>query len=369
VFRYALEHWAPDSYRIQVFHDAPLTEEQSAQVQALQKHCESANAVVQTVALSGDLDENTRLFWESLKAPQLPHVTLQLPVSSGSTSLVWSGSLAELQVSSLFTSPVRTQIVRSLEGGESAVWVFLESGDEARDNEIFSQVEAEVARLQQTLKLAPIEAADLAELSGSPTELTIRFSCVRVSRTDPVEQVFRDILLSVEPDLRDPELISEPMLFPVFGRGRALYALIGEGISSQMVEEGARFLIGGCQCTVKVQNPGTDLLLTAAWETYVAPEVPEPPQYVAIPGTSSPAPVMQEAASTGSEATVTVSASEAPVAPQEDSTAASGASEPGHSAEPAVTASSPQKSGASPLAVALLAGGLVLLVMAWARRS
>jgi len=55
------------------------------------------------------------------------------------------------------------------------------------------------------------------------------------------------------------------MAFPVFGRGRALYALVGDGINKETIGEACVFLATACTCMVKEQNPGTDLILAADW--------------------------------------------------------------------------------------------------------
>jgi cobalamin biosynthesis Mg chelatase CobN len=64
------------------------------------------------------------------------------------------------------------------------------------------------------------------------------------------------------------------MVFPVFGRARALYALVGQGINADMIKEAAVFLTEGCQCTVKAENPGVDLLVPVRWDDVI--EVSEP---------------------------------------------------------------------------------------------
>jgi hypothetical protein len=61
------------------------------------------------------------------------------------------------------------------------------------------------------------------------------------------------------------------MAFPIFGRGRALYALVGNGIAPDLIEEASQFLCGACQCTVKRENPGVDLLMHVAWDQLVEP--------------------------------------------------------------------------------------------------
>ena len=83
-----------------------------------------------------------------------------------------------------------------------------------------------------------------------------------MSRTDPAEKLLVETLLSTEPDLRGRD---EPMAFPVFGRGRVLYALVGAGVNAENVRHTLDFLVGGCSCTIKRENPGVDLLLTADW--------------------------------------------------------------------------------------------------------
>jgi hypothetical protein len=59
------------------------------------------------------------------------------------------------------------------------------------------------------------------------------------------------------------------MAFAVFGRGRALFAQVGKGITEQNIEEDCTFLIGPCGCEVKRANPGTDLLIAADWSTWL----------------------------------------------------------------------------------------------------
>lgn len=122
-----------------------------------------------------------------------------------------------------------------------------------------------------------------------PDRENAKFPIVDVSRDDPGEAVFRRMLLMSEPDLRDYD---EPMAFPVFGRGRALYALVGAGINPDTIAEACMFLTSRCSCVVKELNPGMDLLMTANWDaaaeqvyaesaaataSAVPPEPPPPP--------------------------------------------------------------------------------------------
>ena len=45
--------------------------------------------------------------------------------------------------------------------------------------------------------------------------------------------VLLQMLLNTEDDLKT---MKEPMAIPVFGRGRALYALVGKGINEETIE-------------------------------------------------------------------------------------------------------------------------------------
>ena len=71
-----------------------------------------------------------------------------------------------------------------------------------------------------------LKEEDLASrvLSVPESALKVAFSLQRVSRVDPGETLLAHCLLGTEDDLEDTR---EPMAFPVFGRGRALLALVG----------------------------------------------------------------------------------------------------------------------------------------------
>ncbi|HUG17957.1 MAG TPA: hypothetical protein VMM56_03205 [Planctomycetaceae bacterium] len=229
--------------------------------------------IVKTVNLETELAENEMLqsIWEKNQSDSLPHLVLHSPPKWGPPQTVWSGELTIANTEPLQDSPVRTQIVKRLISGDSVVWVLLESGDKQKDDLAFELLNAEIALLQTKLKLPEIDKQDLADLSVAPESLKISFSAVRVSKDDAAEGPFVEMLLGVEPDLREKDFINQPMVFPVFGRGRALYALVGDGIAADLIEEAGQFLTGACQCTVKRDNPGVDLLMNVDWNRFVEP--------------------------------------------------------------------------------------------------
>ena len=52
----------------------------------------------------------------------------------------------------------------------------------------------------------------------------------------------------------------------VFGRGRCLGGVIGNGITADNIKEGAGLLVAPCSCKFKIQSPGFDLLISTDWE-------------------------------------------------------------------------------------------------------
>lgn len=278
VFRFALEQWRPDAYQVFIYHDQDLSAEQTQFIERLQREGSAsggANLQVRLIDLRGELQSGDRERLEQTGLTALPQIVVNLPRKAGDgETFVGAAELSEEQVERLVNSPARVELAKRLLDGE-VVWVFLTGGDASQDDARLTALETELAGLQQTLQLPAIQQEDLKELTVAPEELKIRFSALRVDRNDPAEKWFVEMLLSTEPDLRDEELAGEPMAFPIFGRGRTLYALVGMGINADMIKEAAEFLTGPCQCTVKAENPGVDLLLPVRWDDYIVPTEPE----------------------------------------------------------------------------------------------
>ena len=95
------------------------------------------------------------------------------------------------------------------------------------------------------------------------------------------------MLLATESDLREEFENGTPMAFPVFGRGRVLFALLGDGIATSTIEEASRFLAGACQCTVKADNPGVDLLVAFDWDAHVQITAPKKGEDLPLTGLGS----------------------------------------------------------------------------------
>lgn len=292
VFRYALEQWRPDNFEVIVFHKGPLSDAEKALAAKVEpKNIDAsytANAWARMVDLDASPDAALVELWEQQETKTLPWMLVRSPAKFGKPLDVVSQEFNEENVTSLLDSPLRKKITDGILKGDSVVWVLLKSGDEAKDVAAEEIMQGELKRLQGELKLPEIDEQDIEDgfLSVNPDELKLRFSMITVARDDAQEQAFVQMLLTVEPDLRDPEFANEPMALPIFGRGRALYALIGKGINAETIEDAGRFLTGACQCTVKAQNPGVDILTSVDWDRLVVPTLEKDTILPALAGLS-----------------------------------------------------------------------------------
>ena len=276
VFRFALERWEADSYTIIIVPGtggklSAAEEEVTAFLQSkgsTDSATANLNIRIDPENVGEDVGATLRLIYPSkLPGPDVP--------------AIWSGALIMKNARALVDSPARRKIVTRLLNGESATWVLVESGDKGKDDKAASEIEKAFLKAKSELKipdgvLTVEEAQEVSQTDGrdqddilrSKIPLKIDFSLIQISRDDPAEAIFREMLLHMEDDLG--EFTDEPMVFPVFGRGRALEPLIGRGINLENVFEHTSYFCGACSCEIKNQNPGVDLLIAADWETAVA---------------------------------------------------------------------------------------------------
>ena len=267
VFRYALEHWPADAFELLVLHQGPLTAAQKAEIAALRP--ESANLSITEVDLNDEISPDLKAVASMVAKKPLPQLVMRFPSSSGKVEPILSLSLAEAKTRpALWTSPARETIADRIGQGESAVWVMIESGNKQRDDATAALIETRLEYLMSVLSLPKLDELDIANglVSIAEEDLRLDFSLLRLSRGDPAEHDFIDMLLHTE---RGLEQVRDPIVVPVFGRGRALYALVGDGIRAETIEQAASFLIGKCSCQVKEKNPGTDLHFNTDWSNLI----------------------------------------------------------------------------------------------------
>lgn len=250
VFQYALARWPAGAYRVVIRHHGALSPEvkQLAEVQ----RAGEVNITVRTEELARK--SNTR------GAGNLTSMIVYYPTSAKIEKPAFAGPVTDTTIGALTDSPVRRELVRRLIAGHASVWLLLESGRKAADDAAATVLAQQLAKSDKTLKL-PVPPG---------RTILVKFSMLRVSRSDLAERVLKATLVGTEPDLRKS---TEPMAFCVFGRGRAMPALVGKGIDAQNVREYCAFVTGMCSCQVKSLCPGVDLLLRGRWtQRSVAPK-------------------------------------------------------------------------------------------------
>lgn len=274
VFRFALERWPADKYELVILHDGPLSDSDGARVIALgrsdYRSPVSANFQLQAIDVSKTKDVELKKLWEKSDSDGKPLMVTLYPRNAQEVPdriadvVPFTDDVAEYVVD----SPVRQQVVKRLVDGDSAVWIFVPSGNTEQDDAALKRLTEHVEKNEKQLELPPQDEIEADEFFSEETniELRLSFSIVTLKRDDPKERFLLNMLLESEPDLKD---LDEPMAFPVLGRGRVLYALVGKGIFEDTIAMASSFIVGPCSCQVKEQNPGFDLLLAVDWDEKV----------------------------------------------------------------------------------------------------
>jgi len=265
VFRYALERWTADPYRLMIFHKGQISTENTHLLKGLEHLSFQGDSTLNLVIQYTDL---TKTGENPLQGRDgnltYPLMMLFYPEETGIPYPLWLGELTKSNIELLKTSPARKEIAELLISGETAVFLFLECGDSELDQNYYNRLKQDLEILSTKLKI-PTTGIDI---EGNPIEVDdfqnvdLNFSIKKVSRKNPAEQIFINMLLGTESDLSDYQI---PLVFPVFGQGRSLYALVGAGINKNTIEKACRSLVDWCSCEIKALHQGVDLLFLAQW--------------------------------------------------------------------------------------------------------
>ena len=281
VFRYALERWRPDHCQVIVFHDGKLSDVQEQLVQSFEKETidkgGSANAEIVRSQIGKEADKKRNELWSTLRdQPQvtLPYVVIRTSLGSGEMVNHWRGPLEDAPKANLFHSPIRRELTRRLLAGDSVVWLMLKSNDAKKDQAIRSLLTVELERLGKKLQLPDGIGLPGSELYAE-VPLLLKFTILEMDPKDPQEQLLIKLMTGFESGTQN-----EPLLAPVFGRGRALEVIPAKQMNEGLIEDLTMFLCGACSCQVKERNPGFDLLLSTNWNRELYGEDGETPPAV-----------------------------------------------------------------------------------------
>lgn len=302
VFRYALERWRPDTYQVYLFRDGPLKGEAKAAVERLMQHGPSEKNVANVEVLDIDLEAKPEQgyvdYYNRQGKPKLPWMTVRADNLDRNTVTIWSGTPSEDIVTKLLDSPARREIAKRLLAGETSVWVFLECGEPNTDGAAVGVLDKELKRLAGLLKLPVLTDDPADKLTAKGPPLKLAFSILRIAADDENEVLFKAMLKKSESGFEPRQVLAinnlnanltmllnnqplaavscascffpppkEAMTFPIFGRGRMMGGLLGEGVTPENIADGCRILIAPCSCKVKAQSAGFDLLMAMDWDT------------------------------------------------------------------------------------------------------
>ena len=262
VFRCALENWPARDYQVVIFHRGALDMDVQDLVTAMKEAPLrwGANIATSTADVLEEMDEATLALWKTQTNAEPPWMVVLAPPNEEYSPVLWAGRFGADTVKAVLDSPARKKAIEALVRGDSAVWVLLECGDAMRD-------EAAVDTLAGTLKRLEKDSRLSASITSAPPvkfrlPLRVAFSLVRVTRNDPAEEFFVNLLSHGE--RFHP---GKPAAFPVFGRGRTLSPISGKHLDDEFILDACSFITGACSNGVKELRPGKDLLLCVRWDS------------------------------------------------------------------------------------------------------
>ena len=271
VYRYAMYRWQPTPYEVYLMHDGPVSDGDADVLARIKQLSRDKQNPANVLAFDVDLSEadaldripaDVKRFWESQEKSTTPTYLITSPVGIH----VFHGALNKDGLDQLVNSPARKSLTRELAAGKAGVLLLLDGNDKQASDEAYEllkQVAADISTGKVSLYKSPSElpaagppgtgdspgspdatndpkseetpadadtaAGDTADADTaadadagedeSSKAASVEIAVVRIRRDDPSEQWLVRTLLAVEDDLTD---FTEPMVFAVYGRARAL---------------------------------------------------------------------------------------------------------------------------------------------------
>ncbi|MEM9645100.1 MAG: hypothetical protein AAF989_08895 [Planctomycetota bacterium] len=283
VFRYALERWTPDESEIIVFHDTELS---SAHRSLLDLQSPAKTILIDV--RDDELDPEYTALWKQIPSDltkQVPLLTVRTKIGKGRWINHTCRPLSADAVKQTLTSPARTELQDRLLAGHAIVWLLVQSGNQEKDQAARDLVRGRFTALAKNVSLPEGIGLPGSELFAE-VPLLLRFSLLEIDPKNEQESFLVDLLTRFHSEAFDN---GEPLLVPVFGRGRALEVLPASRVSARLIDDLTHFLSAACSCQVKDQNPGFDLLMPTDWDLELfGVEGDRPPDRSALEGQNRP---------------------------------------------------------------------------------
>ena len=266
----------PDYYRAVVIYDAETPGESDEGIKAIQAKTEdkikSLNLLIRKIDMAGkvDIDEKTAELLKLLKPEKYPFTIIYFPESSDIEKPLWTGRMTLEEAGMIGDSPARREIARRLLKGESAVWLLIESAIEYKDYKVLKLIMEEINGIRGNP--SDNETALPPETDGGKEKNKpgnqVKMSIIRISRDDVSEKLLLNLLNDIEPEIMN--VSNEPVLVPIYARGRILELLSDDEINRDNIRSTVEFLAGAGVDREKGPNPGTSLLLSVNWDGFAS---------------------------------------------------------------------------------------------------
>ena len=304
VFRYALERWAVDRYRMVAIvadGEGDSVEEALSLVRAIDPS--GINLEVEVIEIA-KLTEAELWHVEGFESGTTTNqLQIYYPPRGGRSLICWSGELSVENVKAWVDSPLRRLLVEDLVSGTSAVWIQIDGADKGVNLQVATDLELALKEASKSIVIPEgvIPRAEASQyMSDHPDSsmddvlrcdvpLRVDFKLRRLSRQEAPELATLAMIDGMNEDA------TRPILVPVFGRGRMLDAISVDEVDADVILAACRYMVSECSCTVKALNPGNDLLLGVDWQrrlgsgiVMVDPVESLVPVAVAIPEGNSP---------------------------------------------------------------------------------
>ena len=291
VFRYALERWERDLYKVFIIHRGDLSENDTALWKQIQDNAIGygghTNILAYKVNVADEKEAgNFHKIYAKLKdidVNEKPQILLLFPNITKVYDPIWQGDLNQKNIDELLKPKATSKLMTGILQGYSSTFLLMESGNKEKDERAAETIKKAMAELKESLdipegivqtdgevtggKLSAYQAAtiDPSNVLKSGIPLKIDFNMVRMPNNDS-HPIFRSILGKV---FTSKKTEGEPRLFAFFGRGRLLGPMVGEEITVKHISQLSAYLCSACSCQVKRQNPGLDFLTTLNWTSYL----------------------------------------------------------------------------------------------------
>jgi hypothetical protein len=260
VFQYAMERWAQSYYHGVLFYKGSLSQEDKETFASFQQMLKKNNSLLNLQVEKLNVESKPGQYKQLLKGTDpghLPALALWYPRQKGQNKPFWIGELQMSVLANIAKSSKRREMTGHLIEGSPVVWLLVYPQEQENIQAQLNNLKGGIAKSIEAMKKSP-QFKPILEGNGKE----VSFPVITISSGSREESV----VLSMITGLRDGSSVKEPVVIPVFGRGRALTTFTADKISEERIYNIMTFLMSPCACQIKMASPGTDMLVQANWQ-------------------------------------------------------------------------------------------------------